>query len=53
MLVIIKKGPNQAKIDLDFIKMVSITLEGLWMVSDRIIFGNFTDPDLQKFSVSD
>ena len=29
--------PNQAKIDLDFIKMVSITLEGLWMVSDRIV----------------
>ena len=32
-----KKVPNQAKIDLDFIKMVSITLEGLWMVSDRIV----------------
>ena len=32
-----KKVPNEAKIDLDFIKMVSITLEGLWMVSDRIV----------------
>ena len=32
-----KKVPNQAKIELDFIKMVSITLEGLWMVSDRIV----------------
>ena len=32
-----KKFPNPAKIDLDFIKMVSITLEGLWMVSDRIV----------------
>ena len=32
-----KKVPNQAKIDLDFVKMVSITLEGLWMVSDRIV----------------
>ena len=32
-----KKVPNQAKIDLDFIKIVSITLEGLWMVSDRIV----------------
>ena len=32
-----KKVPNQAKIDLDFIKMVSITLEGLWTVSDRIV----------------
>ena len=32
-----KKVPNQAKIDLDFIKMVSITLERLWMVSDRIV----------------
>ena len=32
-----KKVPNPAKIDLDFIKMVSITLEGLWMVSDRIV----------------
>ena len=29
----IKKAHNQAK---DLIKMVSITLEGLWMVSDRI-----------------
>ena len=31
-----KKVPNQAKIDLDFNNMVSITLEGLWMVEDRI-----------------
>ena len=30
----IKKAPNQAK---DFINMVSVTLEGLWTVSDRII----------------
>ena len=33
----IKKAPNQAKIYQDLIKMVSITLEGLWMVSDRIV----------------
>ena len=33
----LKKVPNKAKIDLDFIKMVSITLEGFWMVSDRIV----------------
>ena len=32
-----KKVPNQPKIDLDFMKMVSITLEGLWRVSDRIV----------------
>ena len=32
-----KKVSNQAKIYQDFIKMVSITLEGLWMVSDRIV----------------
>ena len=55
MLVQSKKVPNPAKIDLDFIKMVSITLEGLWMVSDRIVdfrfSSNFTGPDLQKFSV--
>ena len=42
------KTPNQAK---DFIKMVSVTLEGLWMVSDRIVnsffSSNFTGPDLQ------
>ena len=30
----IKKAPNQGK---DLIKMVSVTLEGLWMDSDRII----------------
>ena len=33
----LKKVPNQAKIDLDFKKMVSITLEELWMVSDRFV----------------
>ena len=33
----IKKAPNQAKIYQDFIMMVSFTVEGLWMVSDRII----------------
>ena len=32
-----KKVPNQAKIDLDFKNTVSITLEGFWMVSDRIV----------------
>ena len=32
-----KKAPNKAKIYKDLIKMVSITLEGLWMVSDRIV----------------
>ena len=30
----IKKAPNQAK---DLIKIVSVTLEGLWMVSDTIV----------------
>jgi len=29
-----KKAPNQAK---DLINMVCVTLEGLWMVSDRIV----------------
>jgi len=29
--------PNQAKIYQDLMKMVSSTLEGLWMVSDRIV----------------
>ena len=33
----INKVGKQAKIDQDLIKMVSITLEGLWMVSDRIV----------------
>ena len=33
----LNKVPNQAKIDLDFKKMVSITLEGFWMFSDRIV----------------
>ena len=32
-----KNVPNQAKIYQDFIMTVSFTLEGLWMVSDRII----------------
>ena len=32
-----KKAPNQATIYLDLIKLVSITLEGLWMFSDRIV----------------
>ena len=36
--------------------MVSITLEGLWMISDRIVDFRFfvkffTGPDLQKLSV--
>ena len=33
----IKKAPNQAKICQDLIKIVTITLEGLWMFSDRIV----------------
>ena len=33
-LLSIKKAPNQAK---HFIKMVSVTPEGLWMVSYRIV----------------
>ena len=33
----LNKAPNQAKIYQDLIKMVSITLEGLWMFSDRIV----------------
>ena len=37
MLVMHQKSPNQAKIYQDLIKMVSITLEKLWMVSDRIV----------------
>ena len=36
-----KKVSNQAKILQDFIKMVSITLERLWMVSDRIVHFRF------------
>ena len=31
------KAPNQAKIDPDLIKTVSITLEKLRMVTDRIV----------------
>ena len=34
-LLWIKKAPNQAKIYQGLNKMVSITLEGLWMFSDR------------------
>ena len=34
--------PNQAKIYQDFIMTVSFTLEGLWLVSDRIIFFDFS-----------
>ena len=37
MLVMHQKAPNKAKIDQDLIKMVSITLKKLWMVSDRIV----------------
>ena len=33
----IKKAPNQAKFYQDLIKMVSVTLEKLWLVSDRIV----------------
>ena len=46
-----KKAPNEA---IDLIKMVSVTPEGLWMVSYRIVdfrfSSNFTGPDQQKFS---
>ena len=46
---------SQAKIPQDLTKIASITLEGLWMVSDRIVdfdfLSNFTGPDLQLFSV--
>ena len=31
------KSSNQAKIYQDLIMMVTITLEGLWMVSERIV----------------
>ena len=34
--------PNQAKIYKDFIMTVSFTREGLWMVSDRIFFLDFS-----------
>ena len=33
----IKKDPNIAKIYQDLIKMMSVTLESLWLVSDRIV----------------
>ena len=36
-----QKAPNQAKIYQDFINMVSITLEKLWMFSDRIVDFHF------------
>ena len=32
-----QKAPNQAKIYQDLVNMVSITLEGLWMFTDRIV----------------
>ena len=38
-----QKAPNQAKLYQDLIKMVSITLEGLWMFSDRIVDFQFFD----------
>ena len=34
MLVVHQKAPNQAK---NFIEMVIVTLEGLWMDSDTIV----------------
>ena len=37
----IKKGHNQAKIYQDLIKMVSVTLGELWMISDRILGSRF------------
>ena len=47
----IKKAPYQAKINQDLIKIMSVTLERLWLVCDRIIdchfSSNFTGPDLQ------
>ena len=36
MLFMDQKIPNQDKIYPDLIKMVSITLERLWMFSDRV-----------------
>ena len=49
----IKKAPNQGK---DLTKMGSVTLEVLWMISDRIVdfhffCGSFTDADLQISSI--
>jgi len=45
------KAPNQAKIGQDLIKTDSITLEKIWMVSDRIVdfifASKFTGPYLQ------
>ena len=45
ILVMDQKAPNQAKISQELIKMVSITLEKLWMFSDNIVdfrfFGKF------------
>ena len=37
MLVIHQKAPNQAKIYQDLNKKVNVTLEGLCMVSDKIL----------------
>ena len=37
ILLWIKKALNQSKIYQGLIKMVDITLEGLWMFSDRIV----------------
>ena len=39
---VMKIVPNQAKIYKDFIMTVSFTREGLWMVSDRIFFFDFS-----------
>ena len=36
-MLCIKNVARQAKVDQDLTKMVSITLEGLWIVSDRIV----------------
>ena len=45
------KAPNQTKIDQELIMTDSITLEKIWMVSDRIVdfifASKFTGPYLQ------
>ena len=46
-----KKTPNQAKIYQDLIKMVSVTLERLWMVSDRMI-SSYSQNDTSSLPVS-
>ena len=43
-----QKAPNQGKIYHDLMKIVSITLEGLWMFSDRIVDFQF----FMKFHMS-